>query len=138
MKAPTRDTRRCALQAIYQLDLVGDRDIEAIRASLAESPGGETEHEAGLALARAAWANREKADAAVRPLAPEWPTHRQPAIDRGILRLAWHEMTTGLTPPKLAINEAIELAREFSTDRSPAFINGVLDRIFKALPAGGS
>jgi len=42
-------------------------------------------------------------------------------------------MTSGLTPPKVAINEAIELAREFSTDRSPMFVNGVLDKIFKTM-----
>ncbi len=66
-------------------------------------------------------------------LAPEWPTYRQPVVDRNILRLAYFEIESGQTPPKVAINEAVELAREFSTQKSPAFVNGVLDKIMRNL-----
>ena len=52
-------------------------------------------------------------------------------VDRNILRLAYFEMASGQTPPKVAINEAVELAREFSTQKSPAFVNGVLDKIMR-------
>ena len=84
-------------------------------------------------MARRAWAARETADKAVAALSPDWPTHRQPVVDRTILRLAHYEMTSGKTPPKVAINEAVELAKEFSTEKSPMFINGVLDKIFRSL-----
>lgn len=128
--AYSRDIRRCALQAMYQFDAGGDE--EDIRRSLNSSPGDDAIHQAGYDLAARAWQQREAADAMIVDLTPEWPTHRQPLIDRNLLRLAHFEMTTD-TPPKVAINEAVELAREYSTEKSPLFINGVLDRIYKAL-----
>ena len=72
---------------------------------------------------------KDLADETVAPLTPDWPTHRQPLIDRNILRLAYYEITSGKTPPIVAIDEAIELAKEFGTPESPAFINGVLHKI---------
>lgn len=127
----SRDIRRCALQALYQFD-VGAGVTDEVRDSLAESPGNPEAHERGFQVAVEAWAHREAADAAVAALSPEWPTYRQPVIDRSLLRLAWYEMAEGGTPPKVAINEAVELAKEFSTDKSPQFINGVLDKIYKS------
>jgi len=85
----------------------------------------------GFDLATLAWEFRGEADAAVTPLVPDWPTHRQPVIDRSLFRLAWYEVVHGSVPPRVVIDEAIELAREFSTERSPSFINGVLDRLFR-------
>jgi transcription antitermination protein NusB len=131
----SRDIRRCALQAMYQFDAGGDE--ANIRASLDHSPGDEAAHEMGYDLAVKAWAAHEEADATIAALTPEWPTYRQPLIDRNLLRLAHYEMTHADTPPKVAINEAVELAKEFSTDKSPLFINGVLDRIFKSLKEQG-
>ena len=127
----SRDIRRCAIQALYQLDVGNSDSPEVIRQSLSESPGNDATHDSGYQLANEAWQTRGVADAAVAALAPDWPTHRQPALDRAILRLAHHEMTTGITPPKVAINEAVELAKEFSTKDSWKFINGVLDKILK-------
>lgn len=127
-----RNVRRCALQALYQLDR-GVADAEAIRASLADSDGTDQTHDAGFDLARRAFSLRDEADAAVAAIAPDWPTYRQPVIDRNILRLAFCELTEGVTPPKVVINEAIELAKEFSTEKSPLFINGVLDKIYKSM-----
>jgi len=163
-----RDPRRCAIQALYQLDAAAhasagraaadqgsteqaaagtdetgteetesSRSLEIIRQSLQESPGGERSHREGYELAIAAWALRAEADAAVSALAPDWPTYRQPVVDRSILRLAYYEMISGRTPPKVAINEAVELAREFSTEKSPLFVNGVLDKIYKSMPGAG-
>jgi transcription antitermination protein NusB len=128
-----RDIRRCALQAMYQFDASGADTPDVVKASLAESPGDAEDHSKGFALAVEAWAMREQADQAVAELTPEWPTHRQPILDRTILRLAYFEMTTGRTPPKVAINEAIELAKEFSTEKSPLFVNGVLDKIYRTM-----
>ena len=128
-----RDRRRCALQALYQFDASGDEAPQVVRRSLEDSPGAEQTHQEGFELALAAWEMRHEADAAVLPLTPDWPTHRQPVIDRSILRLAYYEMVSGATPPKVAINEAVELAKEFGTQKSPLFLNGVLDKIFKSM-----
>lgn len=135
--ALNRDIRRCALQTLYQFDAGAADSPEQVRASLAESPGTEQSHQRGFDLAVTAWAVHAEADRDIAQLTPEWPTHRQPLVDRNILRLAHYEMTSGLTPPKVAINEAVELAREFSTEKSPLFINGVLDKIMKESAKAG-
>ena len=132
-----RDLRRCALQALYQFDAGSAATPATVLESLAQSAGSEETHRQGFDLAVAAWDMRDEADHAVADRTPDWPTYRQPIVDRNILRLAYYEMTTGRTPPKVAINEAVELAKEFSTEKSPLFINGVLDKIYKALPAEG-
>jgi len=62
-----------------------------------------------------------------------WRFERLAAIDRAILRLAIHEMTASDTPPKVVLNEAVELAKKFSSDESGAFVNGVLDSVHKSL-----
>jgi N utilization substance protein B len=126
-----RDVRRCALQVLYQFDAAGSETPQVVRESLAEAPGTPAAHEEGFELGRRAWAMREEADSAVAAITPEWPTHRQPVVDRNILRLAYYEMSSGRCPCKVVINEAVELAKEFSTSKSHLFINGVLDRIYK-------
>lgn len=128
-----RDIRRCALQALYQFDAGRADTPEAVRASLDESTGEAGAHDQGFDLAVHAWEHRAEADAAVAAVAPDWPTYRQPAVDRAILRLAYYEMMHGGTPPKVAINEAVELAREFSTEKSHLFVNGVLDKLYRQL-----
>jgi len=130
--ARSRDIRRCALQALYQFDAGSADTPEIVRDSLAQSAGDDDVHEKGFELAVRAWALHEEADAVVAKLAPDWPTYRQPVVDRNILRLAYFEITSPDTPPKVAINEAVELAKEFSTQKSPLFINGVLDKIYKS------
>lgn len=119
------------MQVLYQLDVRGEGDAQVIRASLVDGPDNEKVQEAAFELATAAWKHHKDADKIVRALAPDWPTHRQPPVDRAILRLAYHEMISGYAPVKVAINEAIELAKQFAAEHSPAFINGVLDRIAK-------
>ena len=80
-------------------------------------------------------AARRTADTEFATLAPTWPAHRQPAVDRAILRLAYFELTRpgGIEKGRMIINDAIELTQEYSTDRSPSFVNGLLDKVFKRL-----
>lgn len=137
--AQTREVRRLALQALYQLDARQDEAPEAVLDTVAEDDEGagslsSSERRRALELARSAFEGRGKSDAFMLAAAPDWPPHRQAAVDRAILRLAHHEMTAGLAPPKAAISEAVELAKTFSTEKSPAFINGLLDRLLKSLP----
>lgn len=85
-------------------------------------------------LALAAWAVHPAADEQVAALAPDWPTHRQPPVDRAILRLAYYEITSGHAPAKVAINEAVELAKQYCAENAPAFINGILDKLARQVP----
>ncbi|MBG84801.1 MAG: transcription antitermination factor NusB [Phycisphaerae bacterium] len=130
-----RNRRRVAVQALYQLDNSGPQDEslvsnEAIREFIEADEISEEVFQEGLQLARDTWSHREAADSDLEPLTPDWPLHRQPVVDRNLLRLAWYEMNKAGTPPKVVISESVDLAREFSTEQSPSFINGVLDRLY--------
>ena len=131
-----RDIRRLAMQILYQIDLRGEDDIPEIIAAQ-DDVGFDrvpVRREAAR-LAEAAWAGRAEADGIVAALAPDWPTHRQPPLDRAILRIAHHEMVSGHAPVKVAINEAVELAKQYGSEHSPSFINGVLDKMARRLAA---
>lgn len=128
--------RRLAMQILYQLDMRGERDAQAILDSLADGMDEQGVVRPAFELAMAAWSKRKSYDDLITHLAPEWPTQRQPVVDRSILRLATHEMKTGFSPAAVAINEAVELAKVFAGRDSPVFINGVLDKIAQRLPAG--
>lgn len=137
--ATPREIRRLAFQVLYQLDLRGSGDLQSVQESLEGAEGfTPADRRKGFELGRAAYEARAAADAEMVRLAPAWPAHRQAAVDRAILRLAHFEMTSGKTHPKIAVNEAVELAKEFSTDRSPAFVNGLLDKILKQVLAAGA
>jgi len=131
--ANPRDIRELALQALYQLDARAGED-EALDEIHSDVPMTDAQRSGAFDLARAAYAGREQADAMATELAPNWPTNRQPMIDRNLIRLCWCEMTSGHAPAKVAVNEAIELAKRYSTEKSPAFVNGVLDKMMKRLP----
>lgn len=133
--AEPRTIRRVAFQVLFQMDLTGDTDAPTLAGPVAdERELSASERERASSLASDAYATRAAADAAVAELAPEWPPHRQPAVDRNVLRLAYHEMTAGITPPKVAVSEAVKLAKEFSTEKSPAFVNAILDKLLKSMP----
>lgn len=143
--ASRRTIRELALQLLYLIDARRDDADEAVTFASAQAPLADEElvtaerlfddeqRATAEAMARGAWAMHVQADDIATELAPGWPTSRQPAVDRAILRLAWYEMASATTPAKAAINEAVELAKRFSTDRSPAFINGVLDKMMRRL-----
>lgn len=139
--ATPRDIRRLAFQALFQLDARGEGEAEGIRAALSaigdDDPAELTEKETGraFALALEAYRARRDADDESSRLAPTWPASRQPAVDRAIIRLAHYEMNAGGVNPKIAVNEAIELAKRYSTERSPSFVNGVLDKMLKRVLA---
>jgi N utilization substance protein B len=132
-----RDSRRCALQAMFQFDMVEAVDHALVQATLEESPGNASDHAQGFNLATLAWEFRDEADQVFAPMAPEWPAHRQPVIDRNLLRLAYYEMVVAGVPAKVVLNEAVELAKEFGTDRTPSFVNAMLDRMWKSRSAAG-
>ncbi len=122
---------------LYQLDLRADEDMDRLREGFLADSDSPQLTQSAWALASAAWADHAQADAIVVELAPDWPTPRQPPVDRAILRLAFHEMVSGHAPPGVVIDEALELAHAFCAEESPPFINGILDAIRKRLEAEG-
>lgn len=81
-------------------------------------------------LAKQVLAKKKKIDAIVAKAAPTWPTDKLNKIDLAILRLAVYELKYEETPPKVVIDEAVELAKEYGSESSSSFINGVLGTIF--------
>jgi transcription antitermination protein NusB len=126
-----RKTRELAMQVLFLWDTNGERDMDLAR-HYAEDHNDDPEvRMSALKMADGAWEQRQAIDQRLERIAPQWPPRRQPAVDRNLLRLAVWELTNLQTPPKVVIDEAIELAKEFSTEQSPAFVNGVLDAILK-------
>jgi len=121
------------MQLLYQFDLGGAADAQTVLDGLEDVHDPPAVREAAVHLAHAAWQVRADADAQTNTLTPNWPTHRQPPVDRAILRLAYHEMVSGHAPPKVVINEAVQIAKKYAGEESPAFINGVLDKLHKQL-----
>jgi len=149
--ASPRDIRKLALLALYQLDARAGEDIESIRSSLndvhtLEDEGlvfsdlkaefTDSQRDKAFELARRAYGHRSVADIELNELSKDWTVTRMPVVDRSILRLAHYEMTAIADPkPKAAVNEAVELAKAFSTKNSPGFINGILDKVLKRVLA---
>jgi transcription antitermination protein NusB len=132
MPSSRRKVRELAMQVLFLWDTHGEGDIvQAAQVAEDDSEVTDEMRRDALRLAKDAWGARESSDAWIARLAPQWPPRRQPGVDRSILRLAVHELTGGQTPPKVVIDEAIELAKSFSTEQSPAFVNGVLDSVLK-------
>lgn len=134
MSRINRAIRSCALQVLYQFDAGCDPEDLTVMKTLDAAEASETAKSEGFQLAQRAWAMREESDQLVVPCAPEWPTYRQPMIDRNILRLAIYEFRHGGSPPKQAINGAVELAKSFGGEKSKGFVNAILDRVWKSDP----
>lgn len=92
------------------------------------------------ALVHGVETNKAKLDAIIQPIAPEWPLIQIARIDLAVLRIALFELTSlaDTVPPKVAINEAVELAKAFGSDNSSKFINGVLGTAYRTLIEGTS
>lgn len=78
-----------------------------------------------------------KIDKKIQEAAPQWPIENLNRIDLAILRLAVYELENGDTPPKVVIDEAVELAKEYGSESSSSFVNGVLGTIYKEEPQNG-
>jgi len=130
-----RKAREVALQFLYQLDLHSEDDPTPHAEEFwARHPVDDETRRFADALVRGAKQNQPKADDLIRQYVEHWDLERMAVVDRNILRLAIYElMWAEDVPAKVAINEAIEIAKKFGTRESSRFINGVLDRIHKEL-----
>jgi len=119
-----------ALQALYEADSAGHEAEEVLARLLSEAEISEDNVNFARDLVRGVARNKEKIDAHISRFAPAWPIAQIPVIDRNILRLAIFEiLLDNKVPVKVAINEAIELAKLFGSDSSPRFVNGVLGSV---------
>ena len=128
MKHERRRARGLALQALYEVDSVGHSAEAVISRHLEENQslgpdGVEFLRRCVLGTLQEA----PRLDLWIGACAPEWPVEQLAVVDRNILRLAlWEFAVSGETPMKVAINEAVELAKRYGSDSAPRFINGVL------------
>jgi N utilization substance protein B len=130
-----RKAREVALQFLYQLDLTGDDDAGAQEAEFwARHPVDEETRAFADTLVRGTKANQATIDQLLAQYTEHWDLERMAVVDRNILRSAVYELLLAPeVPPKVVINEAIEIAKKFGTKESSRFINGILDRIHKEL-----
>lgn len=127
--------RSIAMQTMFEWDFRGqdnDRLTAILEHNLSEFGEGLTEKEFSVNLINGVIANMKKIDKIITEYAPDWPIDQITVVDRNILRLGIYELAFAKdVPPKVAINEAIELAKGFGGPSSGKFVNGVLGAIFK-------
>jgi N utilization substance protein B len=124
--------RVLAMQALYQWDLRGKDFDDQASDFLSESTQDPEVYFFARELTLGAWSFRKKADVWIRQAATHWEVERMAAVDRNILRLAIYEMLGREDiPPRVAIDQAIELAKRFGAAESGAFVNGILDHVLR-------
>jgi N utilization substance protein B len=131
-----RKARECALQMLFAADVAGTRGDQLARMFWSELSDGELEtgsQEFATRLAMGALAHQEEVDERIRSRAEHWRISRMALVDRNLLRLAVYEFLHEPTPRTVIINEALEIARRFSTWEATQFINGILDAIKRDL-----
>ena len=122
--------RIVALQTLFELDFAANSPESILERTIKiKALTGEAAAFAGE-LVNGVLANKQRLDDAIRRFAPAFPVDQLSSMDRNILRLSLYELLiSDTTPPKVAVNEAVELAKEFGADTSPKFVNGVLGSV---------
>jgi transcription antitermination factor NusB len=124
--------RELAMQALYQLDVQGDDILGHLEKFFLESDTDNFVRKLASDWTKGTWDNLKQCDEFIADSTIKWEFSRLSPVDRSILRLSVFQLKFCLDiPAKVIINEAIELAKKYSTDKSSAFVNGVLDAILK-------
>ena len=127
-----RAAREIALNVLYQVDIAKVPPDEALQTALENAGLEEIAFEFVQELVQGVLANLSAIDGRLKELSIGWDPQRQPAVDRNILRMAIFEILyLDYIPPSVSINEAVELAKRYSTDESGRFINGVLGTLVR-------
>lgn len=147
-RATRRSARQLAFQVLYGLCFSPAKDREALSRQFMTSPHNAASREDGLErepegfaweLVDGVWSHTAELDAAIGRFSRNWRVDRLGRIELTLLRLALFELLwRDDVPPKVAINEALELAREFGDERARAFLNGILDAAARSLGAKGA
>ena len=134
-----RVARELALKFLYQSEFNTD-DLETQIEQFRERSGTQAEIiDFMRVLVEKVFAQVEEIDMLLKKFSDHWTLDRMSMVDRSILRLGICELVFETsTPPKVAINEAVEIAKKFSTEDSPDFINGILDKVYKETLKGTS
>ena len=133
-RAPSsrRSIRIAALQVLYEADAVNRDPLEVLARRLEDEPLSGSGKAFARRLVGGVLENREELDKIIATFAPSWPLGQMAIVDRNVLRMAVYElMFGGETPPRVAINEAVELAKAFGSESSPKFVNGVLGSVME-------
>ncbi len=138
--------RIVALQTLYEYEFrtqAGDTSVdlaEILNRNLERYESAIEDKQFVDGLVRGVLDTADELDAKLQPIAPDWPIDQIARIDRSILRIGLHELlySAATVPPKVVINEAVELAKSFGSDNSSKFVNGVLGTAYRTLIEGGS
>lgn len=132
---PRSKARELTIQFLHQLTVQGEESMAQIDTFLGEYGDNTQSRQLARQWIIGTWRMREQLDQLIKASSARWDLSRMNQVDRNNLRLATYQlMYCEDIPTKVIINEAIELARHFSTAQAPSFINGVLDAIRKVLP----
>jgi len=126
---PRRLARGLALEVLYEAEIARHDPFPILQRRLQEGDYAADVAEFALVLLQGVAAHREAVDRAITDHAPGWPLAQVAPVDASILRLGTYELLFGDSPAKVAINEAVELAKEYGSDSSGRFVNGVLGAI---------
>ena len=128
--------RELAIQGLYQLDVQGSDLLTSLGQFFMENDPNDLVRKLASDWTKGTWENLAQCDELIVASIIKWQLSRLSAVDKSILRLAVYQLKfCPDIPPRVVINEAIELAKKFSTDKSPAFVNGVLDAVLRKLEA---
>jgi transcription antitermination factor NusB len=122
------------MQALYQFDVQGEHVLQYLNDFFLENTSDEFVSKLALEWTKGTWDNLGQCDEMITSCIIKWRLSRLSPVDKGILRLSVYQLKFCQDiPPKVVINEAIELAKKFSTAQSSGFVNGVLDAVLKKL-----
>ena len=126
-----RRARIAVIQALFEVDLVHHDPAQALQERLSEWPLPSSGQVFSIKLLQGILKQQSRLDAIIQQIAPEWPIDQIAPVDRNIIRLGAYEiLMDDDTPPKVAINEAVELAKAFGGESSSRFVNGVLGTVY--------
>ena len=125
-----RQGRELAFRAVYQADVTGETPKHCLQEILEETPSSDEIRLFAATLVQELEEHRDNVDAIVSRTAHNWPLRRMAATDRSVLRVAVVELLHHAeTPTRVALDEAIEIAKKYGSETSGSFVNGILDRI---------
>lgn len=134
--------RTIAMQTLYEWDFHGNRPLdvpEVVERNLSEFAPGLDDKGFALELVEGVLSHQEEIDGLITKYAPQWPLPQITTVDRNVLRIGCYELRfSESVPSKVAINEAIELAKSYGGESSGKFVNGVLGAIFRDMIESGS
>jgi N utilization substance protein B len=128
-----RKSREFALQMLFEWDMTRQEPARVERLFWKSARAADETRKFANQLFEGAVAEAATTDELVGKLSENWRLDRLAGVDRSILRLAIYELRFGTAPPKVVIDEALELAKKFSSAEAPAFLNGILDAAMKSL-----